>query len=186
LKIEGKTLNEPVVFKDIHNDRFFQHRFDKVGTYVITNYDEESAAATFSCKVHIQTAERHLQMTILKNSVLFGVLTAILVGGSAVVTEVLFSFAGFVPDKEYDDGQYNEKATHELTQIMKSHSSVTIVLAILIICVAPLMALFNVIKPAPLTSYGRGYDYLVHTRVRAVMGSCALVCFGIVLWGWNR
>ena len=108
-----------------------------------------------------------------------------LIGGSAFITELLFSAAGFVPDKDYDEGKHNEKASDKLAEVMKSHASVPIILGSMILVLGPVMALTSCLRPEPLTSYGRGFEYQVHTKVRGVMGLFSLICFGIVLWGWD-
>mmetsp|Transcript_24018 Transcript_24018/g.50077 ORF Transcript_24018/g.50077 Transcript_24018/m.50077 type:complete len:261 (-) Transcript_24018:3384-4166(-) len=187
LQITGGDMVEPFSYDDREpNARCYHFRFDKVGDYIIKNYDKENSTSEFFCYVHVRSAESHLRMAIFKTFLMFGTLIGILVCGSAVIAERMFSASGFVPDKDYEDGGYNKRSSEELAKIIKSHSAVTLILAVLVIVVGPVLALFNFLRPQPLTSYGRGFDYLVHVRVRCAMGFFSLVCFGIVLWGWDR
>ncbi|GMI10701.1 hypothetical protein TrVE_jg2344 [Triparma verrucosa] len=179
LIIEGKKI-DTVTFEDPENIRRFQFTFKEMGTYTVTCTD---GTDIFKTKVYVSNAEAHLRNTVIRNVLAFGLLGGILILGSKVVTDVGFSSAGLVPDN--NNPNYEASGQEEMAIIMKNHSSVTIILATVIIVIAPLYALLMFFKPTPLTAYGRGFDYTVHSSVRSVLGLTSLILFSIVLWGWG-
>ncbi|GMI17260.1 hypothetical protein TrLO_g13403 [Triparma laevis f. longispina] len=179
LIIEGKKI-DTVTFEDPENIRRFQYTFKEMGTYTVTCTD---GTDMFKTKIHVANAEAHLRKTVIRNCLMFGILAAILIGGSKAATEVMFTTAGLVPDNNNEE--YKASGEEEMAMIMKDHSVVTMLLAVVMIVVTPLYGLLMFLKPTPLTAYGRGFEYSVHSSVRGILGITSLVLFSIVLWGWN-
>jgi hypothetical protein len=69
--------------------------------------------------------------------------------------------------------------------LMFEHSFIPVVLACLIIFVGPILAVFNTIRPEPLTSFGRGYSYNIHLNARTIAGFNAVALFMAVLFSWQ-
>jgi len=179
LTIEGKKI-ETFTFDDADNERRVKYTFKQMGTYHVTCSD---GTETLKMSIVVSNAESQLRWTVAKNVMYFGILLGGLIAFAKIVTEQAFTGAGFVPD----DGNAEHKKTtsDEMAIIMKDHAAVPSTLAVAIIVIAPLYGLVSCLRPVPLTSYGRGFEYEVHSNVRAVLGIVSLVLFGITLWGWN-
>jgi len=53
------------------------------------------------------------------------------------------------------------------------------------IVVAPLMGLYSWLKPTPLSSYGRGFEYATHVNMRTALCLLSFSVFGVVMWAWG-
>ena len=76
-------------------------------------------------------------------------------------------------------------ATEAYGAIMVDNSIIPIILACLIMVVGPVLLVFNCVRPEPLTSFGRGFDYTIHSNLRSFLGLNALCLFVVVLNAWT-
>jgi len=183
LTISGKKIDD-IVYDDTDNKRSYIYTFDTYGTYKITCSDENTS---FTIKISVVSPDKLLRMTIMRTVLQFGILGAILIGGSYFGTAALLDMQGLGPKTtlDGDTATATEKNMKNLQDIAYKHSRTPVVLAVIMIVVAPLMGLYNFIRPRPLSSYGRGYEYTTHVNVRCVVVINAVVVFVVVMMAWN-
>jgi hypothetical protein len=84
-----------------------------------------------------------------------------------------------------EEADYSSVMIAALTDKIVDTSVMPVVLAALIIVLGPVMAVYNIVRPQPLTSYGRGFENAVHTNARVVLGLTAVALLFTVIIGWN-